>query len=99
GRVIRSSLKKPNPQAGDEALYLTWEEIAYLAGGYPRLTTAAIARLIEGGHAHVQDNNALLPGSTTDDKQLTQVEKAVFRSLPFGNKPVDLKPVQESVEA
>src|SRR5262249_24019421 len=34
GRVFRSRLWGPGPEAGDDQKNLTWEQAAYLAGGY-----------------------------------------------------------------
>src|SRR5262249_52629069 len=100
GRVVRSILKKPDPQPGDDRLKMSWEETAYLAGGCPRLTTAAIARLIERGNARLEPStNMLLASAQPDSEPLSLTEKVVFKQLPFGNKPVDLKPVQQAVEA
>jgi uncharacterized protein (TIGR04222 family) len=100
GRVIRSHLRSPGPQPGDDELHLTWEQAAYLAGGYPRLTTAAIARLVERGVARVdEDTNRLVPGDPTAAGGLTPAESAVYGTLPFANTREALKPVQDSVEA
>ncbi|MBN9524048.1 TIGR04222 domain-containing membrane protein [bacterium] len=45
GRMLRNARRVPGPYPGDEEHSLTWEQTAYLAGGYPRLTTAGVARL------------------------------------------------------
>jgi uncharacterized protein (TIGR04222 family) len=100
GRVIRSHLRSPGPQPGDDDLTLTWERAAYLAGGYPRLTTAAIARLVGCGAARVdEDTNRLVRADHVPTGGLTPVESAVYNALPFANTPDALKPVQELVEA
>jgi uncharacterized protein (TIGR04222 family) len=99
--VIRSGLRKPDPESGDDELEFTWEQTAYLAGGYPRLTTAAIARLVEREFAAVaSDSERLVPGGKLPAREdLSPAEHAVYSALPFGNKPADLKPVHEAVEA
>ncbi len=44
GRVLRSTMRAPNPAPEDEKRELSWEQTAYLAGGAGRLTTATVAR-------------------------------------------------------
>jgi uncharacterized protein (TIGR04222 family) len=100
GRVIRTSMRSPDPEPGDEELEFTWEQAAYLAGGYPRLTTAAIARLYESGVAEVSASGSRIVRShTSPGSDLTPVETAVLNALPVGNTAAELKPVQEAVEA
>jgi uncharacterized protein (TIGR04222 family) len=94
GRVIRSSTRKPNPYPGDDTLDLDWQQIAFLAGGYPRLTTAAIARLVASGGLEVH-GDSLTTGEP--NWQLTPVEEAVRSCSPIAKS--NLKPVQEAVEA
>ncbi|HJZ58504.1 MAG TPA: TIGR04222 domain-containing membrane protein [Gemmataceae bacterium] len=101
GRLIRSNMRSPDPEPGDEDLEFTWEQAAYLAGGYPRLTTAAIARLVESGAAELSASGTRvvptsLPGAGPG---LTPVETAVLNALPVGNTAADLKPLQEALEA
>ncbi|MDB5309095.1 MAG: hypothetical protein JWO38_3297 [Gemmataceae bacterium] len=100
GRVIRSNMRNPDPQPGDDTLDLTWEQAAFLAGGYPRLTTAAIARLVECEAAAIsEDKDRLTPGVGMPVGGLSPVETAVYNLLPFRNTRQELKPVQEAVEA
>ena len=100
GRVVRSTMRKPDPQPGDDSLTLSWEQTAFLAGGYPRLVTAAIARLVESGAAALSaDKNQLVRGPGIPVGGLSPVESAVYNLLPFGKTRADLKPVQDAVEA
>ncbi len=65
GRALRSHARKPATLPGDKDRGLTWEEAAYLNGGYPRLTTAAVARLVASGAAQVSgDKTTLVHGDT-----------------------------------
>jgi uncharacterized protein (TIGR04222 family) len=100
GRVFRASVRKPYPQPGDSELELTWEQAAFLAGGYPRLTTAAIARLVETGAARIDDEtNIIVRGNEPSPGTMSRIEQLVADLMPFGNKPADLRPVRETVEA
>ncbi len=99
GRVVRSAMRKPDPQPGDDGLNLSWEEAAFLAGGYPRLTTAAISRLVAGGVVKVADGVRLQRVEGVTDRGFGEVERAVCGQLPFGNTPTELRAVQRVVEA
>ena len=100
GRVLRSGKRKPDPQPGDDELEFNWEQTAYLAGGYERLTTAAIARLVENGSAVLSDDRKHLErGTRLPDGGLSQVEMAIYNSLPCGNTPTELKSMQAAVES
>lgn len=96
GRVMRSSMLKPAPDPSDDQLNLTWEQTAFLAGGYPRLTTAAIARLVERGVLRIEGDK-LEVGGPTPEEAFTPVEEAVMLSAPISK--TNLKPVQNAVEA
>ncbi|MCI0703270.1 MAG: TIGR04222 domain-containing membrane protein [Planctomycetia bacterium] len=100
GRVIRNVMRTPNPQPEDDEIELNWEQSAYMAGGAGRLTSAAIARLVERALAKVADDNKTLaramPIPATD---VSAVEKAVLQSLPVSNDVTSLKPVETAVEA
>lgn len=98
GRVVRSTFRKPDPQPGDDTVNVSWEQAAFLAGSSPRLTTAAIARLVESGAAYI-DGDVVLKANKPDLEPMTLVEQVVYKLMPFGNKPADLKPVREAVEA
>jgi len=98
-RVVRSARRTPGPQPGDDDLPLTWEQAAYLAGGYPRLTSAAVARLAEVGAARVTDEKSRLGVGDRLPDSVSPVEEAVFNLLPFRNTAEELKPVQDAVEA
>jgi uncharacterized protein (TIGR04222 family) len=99
GRVIRNSMRTPNPHPGDEDIELDWEQTAYMAGGAGWLTTAAIARLVGRGAAKVAgDGKRLVPAGPMPD-DLGVAERAVFKLLPVPNDKAALKPVQDAVEA
>jgi len=99
GRVIRGNLRAPDPQPGDDQLQLTWEQTAYLAGGYPRLTSAAIARLVESGAAKLSDDQKRLQAARAMPERTTPVEKCVWDSLPLSNNPAILRSLQAMVAA
>jgi uncharacterized protein (TIGR04222 family) len=99
GRVIRSSMRKPDPEPGDHAIGLNWEQAAYLAGGYPRLTTAALARLVGSGAARVSADRKWVEVAGPMPDDLTPVERAAWGQLPVYNTPAQLKPVLDAVEA
>ncbi len=99
-RVIRSQLKGPDLQAGDDAVSLNWEQTAYLSGGYPRLITAAIARLVESGTAGLSDDKEqLIPKVSLPDSSFSEVERVVFSALPVGRTPDHMKRLQTAVSA
>lgn len=80
GLLLRSALRRPGPRSGDENRVLTWDQAAYVAGGNPRLTMAAIARLVESGAARLE--GARLERAHVESNQLSPVERAVWRELP-----------------
>jgi uncharacterized protein (TIGR04222 family) len=95
GRVIRNMMQQPGPKAGDDAIHLTWEQAAYLAGGYPRLLTAAIARLAEDNILMV-DGPTLRAGPAIPQNR-SPVEKVIIGQLPISK--TQLKSVQDAVQA
>ena len=98
GRLIRLKLRGPAPEPGeDDDVELTWEQAAYVAGGYGRLTTAAIARLVGCGAAAVEDTRLVHGGHAQPDP--TPVEKAVLEALPFSNDAAAMGPVVRAVQA
>jgi uncharacterized protein (TIGR04222 family) len=99
GRVLRWHARKPGAQPG-EARVLTWEEAAYLNGGYPQLATAAIARLVASGAVRVSDDSSkLVPGDTLPSSvALTASEAGVYACLPLANTPKALRSAQSAVE-
>jgi uncharacterized protein (TIGR04222 family) len=100
GRLMRSALRTPDKEPGDEDRELDWEETAYLAGGAPRLLSAAVARLVGRGVAEVRDGGKVLGAAGgADVGGLSGVEAAVFRALPVTNTAAALKPVQHAAEA
>lgn len=84
GLVLWSKLRGPGPQPEDHDAVLDWADVAYLAGGRHRLTTAAIARLVAAGAARVSSDGKWLesvaPGC--EPAGLSPVEGVVLRSLP-----------------
>ena len=94
GRVIRSTMRRPDPYPGDDTLEWDWERTAFLAGGSARLTTAAIARLVKSGAIRVESDN-LVRGQP--EGALTTVENAVLNCAPIAKS--NLKPVVAAVEA
>jgi uncharacterized protein (TIGR04222 family) len=99
GRVAGSQMKTPGPHPTDGDLALMWEQAAYLAGGFPRLTTAAIARLAGRKLAKVPADRTRLERGDEAPRDLTPVEQAVYDLLPVRNTAAELKPVQKAVEA
>lgn len=99
GRVLRSVAKAPNPLPDDDKLELDWEQTAYLAGGAPRLMTAAIARLAGRGALAVSDDGKTLRTNGPLQADSTASEAAVYRALPITNEPTAMKPVKDAVEA
>lgn len=95
GRVIRSNLQGPDAKDGDDAVKLTWEQAAYLAGGYLRLTAAAIARLADEGIVRVADDR--LEAGPPPTRELSAVEESIVRHLPFSK--TEMKSIQDGVEA
>lgn len=93
GRVIRSAMQGPGPRPDDAGEDLTWEDAAYLAGGYPRLTTAAISRLAEDGVVKVVDDRLELGPNPASGR--TEVEEVVIHRLPI--KRTDLRALQDSI--
>jgi uncharacterized protein (TIGR04222 family) len=101
GRILRSHARKPGAQPGDDTRDLTWEEAAYLNGGYPRLTTAAVARLVASGAAGVSDGGTtVIPGGAPPSSgALTSSEAGVYGCLPLTNTPEALRSAQSAVES
>jgi uncharacterized protein (TIGR04222 family) len=95
GRVIRTAMQRPGPRPGDDAVNLTWEQAAYLAGGYPRLTTAAIARLAEAKIVRVLDDR--LEAGKVVPQDRSPVENVVIGQLPISK--TQLKSLNDAVEA
>lgn len=98
GRVVRNVLRKPDPLPEDDTTELDWEQTAYLAGGAPRLTTAAVARVVGCGLAKVDTDGKTLRPNGPVPEDASPVEKAVLKALPVTNEPTALKPVQDAVE-
>jgi uncharacterized protein (TIGR04222 family) len=100
GRLICSRMRVPEEQPGDDEVMLTWEQVAYLSGGYPRLMTAAIARLVERGAVIVsEDKSQILQGEKLSPGSVTPVERVIFESLPVTNSPTDIKRVNVLVNS
>ena len=95
GRVIRSAMQRPGPKPGDDAVNLTWEQAAYLAGGYPRLTTAAIARLAEDKIVRVLDDR--LEAGKVVPQDRTPIENVILGHLPISK--TQMKSLNDAVEA
>lgn len=83
GRLLYPVLRGPGSRPGDSTLRLDWAEAAYLAGGAPRLTTAAIARLVETGAAQVTTDRSRLEPAPSKPTGLSPVEQAVLDGLPI----------------
>lgn len=99
GRVLRRRRLGPAPQPGDGDADLSWEQAAYLAAGPHRLTSAALARLVESGAARLSnDRKQLLPADEPGPRS-GAVERAVWGALPVGSKAEDLRPVRAAAEA
>jgi hypothetical protein len=95
GRVIRSAMHSPGPRPEDDGESFTWEDAAFLSGGYPRLTTAAIARLAEDGVVKIVEDR--LEAGSTPGANRTPIEDVVIHRLPV--KKTDLKALQDAVES
>ncbi|WP_439624383.1 TIGR04222 domain-containing membrane protein [Gemmata sp.] len=96
GRVIISNHRGPEPVA-DEVPDLDWEQVAFLAGGPARLTTAAASRLVADGSAAVRGERLVPLGAPRDGA--TEVERAVFAGLPVEKTTAALAPVAKAVHA
>jgi uncharacterized protein (TIGR04222 family) len=98
GRFFRWLKRTPGPQPGDDEMEPTWEQAAYLTGGYSRLTTAAIARLVESGAAVVSGNRSRIDrvGLNTP-RSLSPVEAAVYQRLPLVRTSSELRAVESAV--
>jgi uncharacterized protein (TIGR04222 family) len=96
GRVIISNQRGPEPLA-DEVPDLDWEQVAYLAGGPARLTTAAASRLVADGSAAVRGERLVPLGAPRDGA--SAVERAVFAGLPVEKTTAALAPVTKAVHA
>jgi len=94
GRVIRSAMQSPGPRPDDDGEDLSWEDAAFLAGGYPRLTTAAISRLAEDGVVKIVDDR--LEAGPVPGTNRTPIEDVILHRLPIAK--TDLKALQDSVE-
>ena len=99
GRVIRSTMRTPNPTSEDDDVQLDWAQTAYFGGGAGRLTTAAIARLVGRGLAAVGDDGKTLVATGCPPDDTTAVERTVLGALPVSNDAAALAPVQKAVEA
>lgn len=99
GRVIRSTMRTPNPTSEDDDVQLNWEQTAYLGGGAGRLTTAAVARLVGRGLAKVGNDGKTLTATGHPPDDTTAVERAVLGALPVANERIALSPVQKAVDA
>jgi uncharacterized protein (TIGR04222 family) len=98
GRLLRWVKRAPGSQPGDDDLEPTWEQAAYLTGGYPRLTSAAIARLIEKGGAVVAgDRSRIDCAGWPTSRPLGPVEAAVHQRLPLGKTAGELRAVESAV--
>ncbi|OWK45683.1 TIGR04222 domain-containing membrane protein [Fimbriiglobus ruber] len=97
GRVLRNILRTPNPQPGDEDLSLGWAETAYLAGGIPRLATAAITRLVAAGGARVDPDGRLVPLYPAP-AGLGEVEAMVLTALPVDKTKTTMSALNTAVE-
>jgi uncharacterized protein (TIGR04222 family) len=100
GRVIRSRMRMTGPQPSDDDVSLTWEQVAYLSGGYPRLITAAIARLVENGAAVLsEDKSRIVPGPYRPSDSFSPVERVVLTALPLARTPTDMKQLNALVQS
>lgn len=84
GRLWRSAVQYPGPQPGDENLKFDWEQLAYMAGGADRLTTAAIARMISAGTIRVSEDGKLLEPAGPTPAVMTPTEAVIWNKLPTG---------------
>lgn len=83
GVVLRPILRRTAEPAGDGSMTLDWESAAVLAGGTPRLMTAAIARLREADALRVSEAGNRLKQSGPRPDGLTKAENIVFNALPL----------------
>ncbi len=95
GRMQRWALRGPGPLPDDDDNPLTWEQAAYLAGGYPRLTSAAIAQLARENVVRVAGDS--LEQGENDATNRSAVENAIINQLPI--RKSQLKSVHDAVEA
>ncbi|VTT97410.1 Uncharacterized protein OS=Pirellula staleyi (strain ATCC 27377 / DSM 6068 / ICPB 4128) GN=Psta_4308 PE=4 SV=1 [Gemmataceae bacterium] len=96
GRLIISNQRGPEP-AADETPDLDWEQVAFLAGGPARLTTAAASRLVADGSAAVRGDRLVPLGAPRDGA--SEVERAVFAGLPVEKTTEAFAPVAKAVHA
>jgi hypothetical protein len=94
GLVMKSSMRGPNTNPDEELSDLSWDRVAYLAGGAPRLTTATVARLVARGSVQV-DGERLVIGAGELPEGGTDLELTVLSALPCSNTP-DAQATRES---
>ena len=97
GRVILSQQRGAAPDENDVAPSLTWEQIAYLAGGPARLATATVAKLVSDGTAAISGDRLVRVGETPDGA--SPAERVVLNALPVSNTKEALAPVAKAVDA
>lgn len=95
GRLIIANQRGPEP-AADEVPDLDWEQVAFLAGGPARLTTAATSRLVADGSAAIRGDRLVPLGAPRDDA--SAVERAVFGGLPVEKTTAAFAPVAKAAE-
>ncbi|HEV3386973.1 MAG TPA: TIGR04222 domain-containing membrane protein, partial [Gemmata sp.] len=98
GLVMKSSMRGPNTNPDEELSDLSWDRVAYLAGGAPRLTTATVARLVARGSVQV-DGERLVIGAGELPEGGTDLELTVLSALPCSNTPATLKQLVRAVDA
>ncbi len=99
GLVVRQVVNGPGATPGDEPPALDWERAAVLAGGAPRLATAALARLVGLGAARVSDDGKKVEVAGRPPAHMTGAENAVFGALPLDRTdPVKFRQVVKSIE-
>lgn len=99
GRLLRQSMRGPAFQPGDENVSLEWHQAAYLAGGAPRLTSAAIARQVAAGALQVSEDGATLNAVGPPPGGLTPAEHALWGQLPLARTREALKAATAAVDA
>jgi uncharacterized protein (TIGR04222 family) len=97
GRLILTTQRGPAPADDEDAPRLSWEEVAYLAGGPARLATATVAKLVAEGNAEVVGDRLVAVGEVRVGA--TPVERTVLNTLPVANTREALSPVAKAVDA
>ena len=81
-RVYKAEISRPAKPA-DSRIALDWQEAAYLSGGAARLSTAAVARLVEMGAAAVSPGGKVLEATGAKPAGLAPVEREIMGRLPI----------------